>query len=319
MGNATTASRVALAAALRARTAEIAAAWPRAARGESRAIHRARTASRRLRELLPVIDAAAPHSGARRLRREARRLTRALGPLREFDVALDVLADEIAEESPAPPAVVTISQALEEQREHARGALRTRLEALDIDAWRTRCDNVLDSITNAAPGRAWEAALAKRLRRRALRVMTTMAAAGTLYSPEALHAVRIAAKKLRYALELARDLSNAHVNPLIGSIKDVQDCLGRIHDLHVLDQYVRGMKWPSGRRAASQGPAILLTAIEREGHEQHAAYLARRDVLRGVARQAASPITAGLTGRRRPARMKLAGRPPRLRVIAGGR
>src|SRR5262245_6576673 len=319
MGNATTASRVALAAALRARTAEIATAWPRAARGESRAIHRARTASRRLRELLPLVDAAAPRSGARRLRREARRLTRALGPLRELDVALDVLADEVADQSPAPPAVVTINQALEEQRESARGVLRERLEALDIDAWRTRCETVLNAIAGAPPGRAWEAALANRLRRRALRVMTSRAGAGTLYSPDALHEVRIAAKKLRYALELARDLSNASVNPLIASIKDVQDRLGRIHDLHVLDQYVRGMKWPSGRRAASQGPASLLAAIERECHEQHAAYLARRDILRAVARQATNPITAGLTGRRQPARMKLAGRSTRLRLIAGGR
>ena len=79
-----------------AQPAEIAAAWPGAARGETRAIHRARTASRRLRELLPIVDAAAPDAGARRLRREARRLTRALGPVRELDVAIDVLADEVS-------------------------------------------------------------------------------------------------------------------------------------------------------------------------------------------------------------------------------
>ena len=130
---------------------------------------------------------------------------------------------------------------------HPFGRISPFFESLDIDARRTRCDAVLNGIAGAPPGRTWEAALAKRLRRRALRVMTSMAAAGTLYSPEALHEVRIAAKKLRYAFELARDLSNAYVNPLIASLKEVQDRLGRIHDLHVLDQYVRAMKWPSGR------------------------------------------------------------------------
>jgi len=305
---------------LRARTAEIAGAWPRAARGEPRAIHRARTASRRLRELLPIVESAVPGVGARRLRREARRLTRALGPVRELDVAIDVLTNELAEHGASGPAIAVISRELERQRAEAREVLRARLDELDIDMWSARCDGVLDAVTRASSSDREGAALAKRLRRRALRVTTSIAAAGTLYSPEALHCVRIAAKKLRYALELARDLEGVPVDSFIASVKAVQDRLGRIHDLHVLDQYVRGMKWPPGRRATTQGPATLLASIERECREQHAAYLARRDELNAVARRAANAMSASLVGRRSPVRMKLSNRSARrLRLVAGDR
>jgi len=304
-----------LVAAVRERCADISAAWPKAARGDTRAIHRARTASRRLRELLPIAAAAAPKGGAGRLRREARRLTRALGPVRELDVAIAVLADETRGEAVTRSEIAAVDRALEAERIRARDALRTRLDAIDIETWRGRCDELVDALANL-PGRSWEPALAKRLRRRALRVLEAQDAAGTLYAPEPLHRVRIAAKKLRYALEIARDLTGVSADGLIASVKGVQDRLGRIHDLNVLDQRVRSIAWPGGRRAAS-GRLALLSELERECREQHAAYLARRDLLRNVARETAHATSAGVMGRRRPLRMKLAARTPRMTGRSG--
>ncbi|MEO8070453.1 MAG: CHAD domain-containing protein, partial [Acidobacteriota bacterium] len=62
--------------------------------GHVGAVHRSRVASRRLREVLAVMLAIAPGKPADRARREMRRVTRALGPVREIDVALEAL-DEL--------------------------------------------------------------------------------------------------------------------------------------------------------------------------------------------------------------------------------
>ena len=63
---------------------------PAARAGEVSAIHQARVATRRLREALPLVARGAP---GRKLARAVRRLTRALGPVRELDVALLTLGE----------------------------------------------------------------------------------------------------------------------------------------------------------------------------------------------------------------------------------
>src|SRR5947207_253069 len=67
---------------------------PRARRGGADDVHRARVATRRLREILPVAAHAADSRGCSRLARDVRRITRALGPVREIDVALKECALE---------------------------------------------------------------------------------------------------------------------------------------------------------------------------------------------------------------------------------
>src|SRR6266704_224163 len=63
----------------------------RAAKGDVTALHRTRGASRRLRELIPVLQL--DHNVARKLGRRLRKITRRLGAIRELDVLL-LLIDE---------------------------------------------------------------------------------------------------------------------------------------------------------------------------------------------------------------------------------
>ena len=57
--------------------------------GDERAIHQARVATRRLREIAPIVT---DQSGrGERLRRRLKRLTAGLGPVRELDVALTLV------------------------------------------------------------------------------------------------------------------------------------------------------------------------------------------------------------------------------------
>src|SRR5262249_34077533 len=60
-------------------------AWPRAMRGEPKAVHSVRVASRRLREALRLMSHVKRER--RKLSRELKRLTRLLGPVRELDVS----------------------------------------------------------------------------------------------------------------------------------------------------------------------------------------------------------------------------------------
>jgi CHAD domain-containing protein len=55
-----------------------------------------------------------------------------------------------------------------------------------------------------------------------------------VYLPERLHAVRIAIKKLRYAMELDAELANVKSSPGLAQLRREQDVLGRLHDLQVL-------------------------------------------------------------------------------------
>jgi len=319
MAHATTGVRVALAAILRAQTAAVAAAWPRAARGDAGAIHRVRTASRRLRETLPLVSAVVPRGGAERARRETRRLTRALGVVRELDVALEVLAEGIGGRSWTGPDAARVRRALLAERARARRVLRTRLRALDRDEWVARLDDVVARIDAADLTESPEAVLARRVRRRAAVLRDVVRTAGTLYAPEALHHVRIAAKKLRYSLELARDVTGAPVGSLLASLVAVQDRLGRFHDLHVLFDRVRSMDWPGGSRRGGNSRAALEAVLDRECREQHAAYLAGRDRLMAAAQAAATALSAPVRDRRPPMRMRLMAHPDRaLKPAAGG-
>ena len=73
---------------IRQRMNALTRALPGATQGDPLLVHQARVASRRLREALPLVASGAK---GRKLERAARRLTRALGPVRELDVALEML------------------------------------------------------------------------------------------------------------------------------------------------------------------------------------------------------------------------------------
>jgi CHAD domain-containing protein len=73
---------------------------------------------------------------------------------------------------------------------------------------------------------------------RASRLREAIDTAGAVYLPERLHVVRLAAKKLRYALELVAEMSGAST-PELAALKRAQDILGRMHDRQMLIDRVR--------------------------------------------------------------------------------
>jgi len=285
--------------AIASQTALLTAALARARRGDARGVHQARTTSRRLRELLPVADVAAPRAGALRARRELRRLTRALGTVRELDVAIAEFGGAASRAAWDRTAVRTVEQSLLAERDRAFADVAHKLGGADGDRLRTRLDAIAELVGGDPAPRVAERTLARRLRRRASRVLAAVEAAGTLYAPEQLHTVRIAVKKLRYSLEIARDAGALPIDAIVTSLKRQQDVLGRLHDFETLAARVRASAVGAGRRTALKIEEIAL-ALDRECRELHATFLGHRDALSALAARASDEVARMLLGRGLP-------------------
>ena len=72
-----------------------------ATNGDDTGVHQARVASRRLREAVPVLTPGVKGTKAKKARGKIRRLTQALGTVRELDVTLQLL-DELAPRDTLP-------------------------------------------------------------------------------------------------------------------------------------------------------------------------------------------------------------------------
>jgi CHAD domain-containing protein len=134
---------------------------------------------------------------------------------------------------------------------------------------------------------AWTRRLTARLRRRARGVMRALRAIGTLYVAGPLHAVRIATKKLRYTLELAERAASAPVGGDVAALRHVQDLLGRLHDLQILQAQVQTLSAETaGDRRVTRALDAMVETFEGECRALHAEFLRHREGLASLAARA---------------------------------
>jgi CHAD domain-containing protein len=81
------------------------------------------------------------------------------------------------------------------------------------------------------------AEIRRRIGARATRLTRAVDRAGGLYAPEALHAIRIAVKKLRYGLELGRAARVTGAARAATRLRRFQDLLGEWHDWQMLSTH----------------------------------------------------------------------------------
>ena len=99
-------------------------------------------------------------------------------------------------------------------------------------------------------------AAARTLRVRLAEFEAHLPALDTPEDAVALHDLRIAAKRLRYTVELFQDVLPPDAPKLIERLKDLQDDLGFIHDRDVLAELAR-----AEHRAAAEREAELLAGV----------------------------------------------------------
>lgn len=268
-------------ALLRQRLVSLLKAMPAAQAGDQTSVHQARVASRRLRQALPLLGVRADADALDRAGRRVRRITRALGPVRELDVTLLLLA-ELEKKKAAPArAIARVRAAVTEERQERRREMLAAIKPSKLNKLRKRLVQV------AAPEKrpvSKGSALAEAGTQAATRAADLKAAierAGGIYLADRLHRVRVAAKKLRYTLEIQRELtksrSTAHLNKLIAQ----QDLLGRMHDLEMLIDRARDVQTrltPRDRRGMAE-LKTLIRVLEDECRTGHAAYMHARPAL----------------------------------------
>lgn len=250
-------------------------------------LHQCRVATRRLRELLPLCNAELSAPIASRARKRVRQLGGALGAVRELDVALG-LVDELERAGRALPAGASrLRQRVREERDRQRERMRVRLKPAYLRKVARDVAGVLKAIGMRDATDAWALVLAERLRVRADRLRDAVAGAGPMYVSERVHEVRIAAKKLRYALELASETGEADTSEAVASLKKIQDSLGRLHDIEILQELLRSIDPPAHRDEPwAEELAALDCDLTEECRRLHGVFVAGQAGLVEVAKAA---------------------------------
>ena len=292
----------------RKRLNELSSVWPDLIGGRTAGLHKTRVASRRIREALPVVGVCARPARVRKLNKKMRALTRYLGPIRELDVELELLEKRFATPNGSARAIEIVRREIAAERQALRHELVENAPVADVKKLIRKLERV-GQRRNGNPKREqkfetqWRGALAARLLCRAKTLRAALDESGPVYAPERLHAVRIAAKKLRYTLEIAQDVGVPRAGIQIKALKRHQDRLGQLHDLQGLLKHVRDAQASAGGSRLSD-LTVYADELERDCRRLHAAFVERRDELEACVKEIQRQLVPALTTvRRRQARV----------------
>jgi CHAD domain-containing protein len=294
----------------RKRLNELSAVWPDFVSGRTTGLHKTRVASRRIREALPIVGAAASPAKVKKLSKKMRALTRSLGPIRELDVELDILEGTSKTENAPGRAIEIVRRAVASRRQALRNELADNAPVTDLKKLLKKLERVGTEKGRGKKGRTgkakgeqvegtleaqWRGVLAARVMRRAKRVATALDEAGSLYVPERIHHVRISTKKLRYALEIARDAGVTAATPLVRLLKRHQERLGHLHDLQMLLKHVRETEALPGVGSRVNDLTAYADSIDRECRRLHADFVEHRAELASVVKDVRLHVVPALT------------------------
>ena len=258
-------------------------ALPAAQDGDANRLHEARVATRRLRERLPLV---LPGASGQKLLKKVRRLSRALGRARELDVALQTLEELTTSGDTPPAAVAKLRRLMGEERQRLYSGMTAEVSRVNVDKLRRRAvagaRKHHQADAKGDPKRVFAAQ--QRAARRAARLRTAVDDAAGLYLPDRLHEVRIGVKKLRYSLELVRELRGSRAVARINNLRHAQDLLGRMHDLEVLIGRVRAVQGSASAASLRLSADLdrLVRRLETECRQLHGHYMASRKKLVAV-------------------------------------
>ncbi len=210
-------------------------------------IHDMRVATRRVRSALPLFEECLPGKNARKWNREMRRVTRALGTARDTDVQIDFLQGFLdnVEESRYRLGIQRLLLRLRQKRERSQGDVLKAMDRLEQSGVLKEMGDTLRQIRVKArmhrvdefsPYVYQQAYLAI-----SFRLENMLAYEIYVHQPERLeelHAMRIAAKRLRYTMEVFEPLYQGDLKQPIKTAREVQTLLGDFHDCDVWVDYL---------------------------------------------------------------------------------
>jgi CHAD domain-containing protein len=203
-------------------------------------IHRMRVASRRQRAALPLFADCFTRKQVRLWLEQIKGITRALGTARDTDVKLALLQkieDEITI-ARFRPGVHRLILRIVQERQGLQGPINAALDELDQTDFYTQMETALLALQpELPPGTPYPHLLFERGQTAIVqRLEELLAFDAYVDHPECvteLHAMRIAAKQLRYTLETFTPLYPAEFQLYLQAVKNTQELLGDIHDSDV--------------------------------------------------------------------------------------
>lgn len=204
-----------------------------AVRATGTSVHDVRVAARRMRAALAVYRSLVDAETARHLQGELRWIGQTLSDIRDLEVANEALTSALDDEPPhrgLRSARTLMRRRLTAAERSAQAVARDVLASERYMAALTGLDAALTapSWTDRASTKASKTLprLLAKPQRRLRRAVKAAASAETEDRPSALHEVRKAAKRLRYALEVAEVALWASAGRMADSTRTVQSILG---------------------------------------------------------------------------------------------
>jgi CHAD domain-containing protein len=197
--------------------------------GNADSVHDVRVAIRRFTQSVAMFKSCFPGKEIRKIRRRLKVVMLAAGQVRDCDVVLKLLS-----KSRMPGGAQIQSKVRSQRKEAARiltSELKSWAERQMSLKWRAALGTALAK-SEEDFGNASIEVTARRTLRRMIKSFYRHGreAAGSKATAEELHAFRIAAKKLRYSIELLEPVYGSALDPGLERLKQAQTLLGDIND-----------------------------------------------------------------------------------------
>ena len=210
-------------------------------------IHDMRVATRRVRGALTLCEKCLPAKLARKWSKQMRRVTRALGYARDADVQIDFLQgflDNLTEVR-YRPGLLRLLLRLRQKRGNSQNKVVKAMDELELCGILGEMGRVLRQIrvrarmrhVNESSPYVYEQAYLAI----SLGLENMLAYEMYVNQPDRideLHAMRIAAKRLRYTMEVFEPLYSGDLKQTLSTVRKVQTSLGDIHDCDVWVNYM---------------------------------------------------------------------------------
>lgn len=240
------------------------------------AVHDMRVASRRLREVMRLLEPLYPGREFSAWYKRVRRVTRALGPVRDSDVFIDEfsrLSEDLGEGGRRCVAFMVGYRM--GQREHELARLNEELARLDLAKSRRDLARVARSVAGTPDAsRPLSDFAHAAVAQRAAVVFGAQPLALSEDWVSEQHALRIDYKRLRYAVEAFAPCYGDAFDELHETLTAFQDTLGELHDVHIFLDMLRDPDRVAAAERAGVGSADIgevteLLEARAHGHFVH--------------------------------------------------
>lgn len=207
-------------------------------------IHQMRVASRRLRSAIEVFGPIiAPKKHIVWLS-ETKQLTKALGAARDQDVQIEFLKDFVHElpDEKYRPGIKRLIVRLMQKRQKSQESVALAIENINQSGVIVEMISKLSPAANLQMNQ-YNTPDTYLLAEESImqRMDQLLSYESYIFDPkniEQLHAMRIAAKHLRYTMEIFQTIYAEEINPYLQVTKKIQEGLGNIHDCDMWEQFL---------------------------------------------------------------------------------